>query len=57
MGGKGQGNVTYPDGHYALHYQTRPRAIEPWGHYLQTGTSPRTQSLSIPPTYAAQVPL
>ena len=49
-GGKGQGNVTYPDGHTALLYQTRPCAIELWGRELQTSTSPRTQSLSGPPT-------
>ena len=56
-GRKGQGDVTYPDGHTTLLYQTCPRAIKPWGHELQISTSPRTQSLSGPPTYVAQVPL
>ena len=31
-GGKGQGNVTYPDSHIAVLYQTPPHAIKPWGH-------------------------
>ena len=30
-GRKGQGNVTYLDGHIALLYQTCSRVIEPWG--------------------------
>ena len=49
-GGKGQGNVAYPNGHTALLYQTRPHAIKPWGRELQTGTSLRQQSLSGLPT-------
>ena len=47
-GGKGQGNITFPDGYIALLYQTRPHTIEPSGYELQTHTSLAWSSLSCP---------